>query len=401
VFESASRVPDPTPARHARVTREQCRALMLCVGALACSPAPHTESPQLARTPTALTTTSPGTSLATPDLNPGTSRAPRFVGRVQRITEVGARYAWSGSGFQLRFFGQGAVAHFNDPGNWHTLLVDGQLQPPLQTHAGQTRYVLAQDLPLGEHLVEVYRRSEALFGATELLGLEIPGGHLLPPPAAFSRQIEIVGDSISCGYGNEGTSPECKFSPATENHYLSYGALLARALDAELSTVAWSGRGVVKNYNGEAGPFMPALYDRTLPESDSRWIATTTADAVIVNLGTNDFSTEPDPSLDDFVPAYIALLEAIRRAHPAAFILCTVGPMLPAEDLARASQGIGRAVLERVRRGDSRVAQHTLLTGNLEPGCDGHPGLATHQRMSAELLQVLRKHLLLSAHSQN
>jgi lysophospholipase L1-like esterase len=278
-----------------------------------------------------------------------------------------------------------------DDRNEHHVVLDGRPLPRLVTTAAVERYVVAESLTPGEHRLEVYRRTEALFGVTSFLGVDVEGGRLLDPGPAPARRVEVVGDSISCGYGNEGTTPECRFSPATENHYASYGAVLARTLGAELSTVAWSGRGVVRNYAGSPGEHLGALYGRTLPESPaSRWSQRESNDLVIVNLGTNDFSTEPDPDAGAFARGYVALLEQIRRNNPSAFVLCTIGPMLGGSDLERAQAAIAAAVKHRRAAGDARVAAHRMTTGNENPGCDWHPGIATHRRIAAELAVPVR-----------
>ena len=98
--------------------------------------------------------------------------------------------------------------------------------------------MLASGLPAGEHLVELYRRTEANQGESQFLGFDFGEGALLAPPPRAERRIELVGDSITAGYGNEGADMSCPFSPDTENHYLTYGALAARQLGAEASTVA-------------------------------------------------------------------------------------------------------------------------------------------------------------------
>jgi lysophospholipase L1-like esterase len=310
----------------------------------------------------------------------------RFVGRVEVDSGGQARYAWSGAGFVARFDGTGATLRLDDAGNQHQVVLDGRPLPRLVATAGVERYLVAEGLAPGEHRLEVYRRTEALFGVTRFLGIEVADGHLLDAGPAPARRIEVVGDSISCGYGDEGASPDCRFSADTENHYASYGAVLARSLDAELSTVAWSGRGVVKNYDGEPGDPMGRLYERTLPESaSSPWSQGESSDAVIVNLGTNDYSTEPDPDEGAFVRAYAALLEQIRGGNPRAFILCTVGPMLAGQDLERARAAIARAVEQRNAAGDARAAAYRMTTPNESPGCDWHPGIATHRRMAEEL----------------
>ena len=317
--------------------------------------------------------------------------AVHFVGRVASDPAGSAQYAWSGAGIVARFHGTGVIVRLGDDKNEHLVTLDGQTLPKIVTLKGTERYVIAENLSLGEHQLELYRRTEALFGVTHFLGLDIIGGELIGAANSPTRHFELVGDSISCGYGNEGKGPACSFSAATENHYLSYGAVLARTLGAELSTVAWSGRGVVKNYNGEPGEKMGVLYDRILPESSSsHWQQRRSNDAVIVNLGTNDLSTDPDPSEAEFVQGYLSLLEQIRHNNPNAFILCTLGPMLGGEDLHRGESYIEKALDRRRRAGDARIAAHRMRTQNENPGCDWHPSVSTHQRMADELAPVIR-----------
>jgi lysophospholipase L1-like esterase len=315
----------------------------------------------------------------------------RFVGRVQPLPLGQARYAWSGAGLVARFRGTGAVVRLKDDKNEHQVVVDGVSVTNLVTKQSTERYSLVSGLPLGEHRLEIYRRTEALFGPTTFLGLEIEAGELLLDTLPLKRRIEVVGDSVSCGYGNLGSTPDCKFSPETENHYESYGAVLARTFGAELSTIAWSGRGVVKNYGGGPGEKMGTLYDRILPEvTSTRWEPATTYQVVIVNLGTNDFSTDTDPEERDFVSAYVELLGKIRRNSPEAYILCTVGPMLGGEDLEKAERGITQAVEQRKSTGDKGVLAYRMTTANQNPGCDYHPAVATHRQMAEELAVPIR-----------
>src|SRR5687768_16197828 len=208
------------------------------------------------------------------------------------------RFAWSGSGVVARFSGTSLSVRL-DGGQQYTVLIDGQLQPKLIPSTPTS--VLASDLAEGTHVVEIYRRTEANQGESIFSGFDLGSGTLLAPPPAPERRIEIVGDSITCGYGNEGADMNCPFTPDTENHYLTYGAIAARAVGAELSTVAWSGKGVVCNYGDEPASCvdpLPVYYDRTLPERpESVWsFASWQPHAVVINLGNNDLSTTTDPS---------------------------------------------------------------------------------------------------------
>ncbi|HOU91947.1 MAG TPA: SGNH/GDSL hydrolase family protein [Polyangiaceae bacterium] len=314
----------------------------------------------------------------------------RFVGRFDGCDPSGVRIGWSGTGFVGRFTGTGVAMRHQGPAIEYTVVADGRVVDKVVTMPGQGTFPLVVGLPAGEHTIEVYRRGEASFGAATIQGVEVTDGALLPPPGARARGLEIVGDSITCGYGNEGTSTDCHFSAATEDHYRSYGAVLGRIFDADVSTVAWSGRGVVVNYAGGPGPTLPELYPAAVPtDGPSRWQGDQAPQAVVINLGTNDYSTDADPPDERFVAAYEALLSTIRARYPEAYLLATNGPMLGGADLERARRNIRAAVTRRQQAGDTRVAAHELVTPNTAPGCDWHPSLATHAAMADELARVV------------
>ncbi len=314
----------------------------------------------------------------------------RFVGRVDACDATGVRMAWSGTGFIGKFQGTGVSVHLNDSPNQYTVLIDGTLMPTLKTVAGDTTYTLASGLTDAEHTVEFYRRTEASQGTTVVIGVQAEvgdagTGQMLAPPAAHSRRIEVVGDSITCGYGDEGVNP-CSFTPDTENSYLAYGNVLARDLAAEVYTVAWSGKGIYFNYNSDRFQPMPALYDYTIPSDRTKpWSFAPQVDLVIINLGTNDYSTAPGPTTDQFVTTYQAFLEHIREKYPAAYILCTMGPLLGGTALSTVRTNIGTAIAGRASAGDTKVKYYEITTPNTAPGCDSHPSLATQAAMAAEL----------------
>lgn len=319
----------------------------------------------------------------------------RLIGRYDGCNPSGPRSAWSGSGFVAHFTGTGLEVTIDGPPVTFTTLVDGATRAEFTTRAGKSTYAAVSALHPGEHVVLVSRQGEASFGATVLQEVKAKDGTMLAPPPPLPRRIEIVGDSISAGYGNEGTSPNCPFSADTEDHYLTYGALLSRELGAELSTVAWSGKGIVSNYGGNRELPFPALYDRAEPNDPSSvWDYTLwQADAVVVNLSTNDYSTDNDPPDDEFTSGYASLLATIRNRYPNAHILCTVGPLLDGADLAKAESNIRQAVARRTGAGDRRIAFHAMRVPNANPGCDWHPGLATHAAMARDLKPVLQSTL--------
>lgn len=318
-----------------------------------------------------------------------------FVGRIDLSTPLAPAFQWSGTGVLANFEGTSLGISLEDNGNQFTVVLDGTVLPTLVTQTGVGRYDLASDLSTGAHRIEVYRQTEASFGPTQFLGFDFGEDGRSLPPQLPERHIEVIGDSVSTAYGVLGESTACGFSADTQDHYQSYVSISARELNAELSTVAWSGKGIVYNYDEDRIDPMPSLYDRILPDSaTSLWdYSALEADAVLINLGTNDFSTDNDPIPELFAEEYRKLLVRVRTNYPDAYILCTVGPMLNGADLDAARVGITTAVSQFEDAGGTQVGVWEMTTPNASPGCDYHPSVSTHQAMSEGLTQQLRSAL--------
>ena len=130
----------------------------------------------------------------------------------------------------------------------------------------------------------------------------------------------------------QGKSKEEKFMAETENNYNSHAQITARAFNAEYHVIAHSGLGVVRNYGDEKMESDYSMPDRYKQSLDTE-IATTwdfnkwKPDAVVINLGTNDFSTEPHPIETVFNRKYTRLVKFIREQYGEVPIFCVVGPM--------------------------------------------------------------------------
>jgi lysophospholipase L1-like esterase len=322
---------------------------------------------------------------------PDAGAAVRFVGRVDRSDPAGPRFTWSGSAVLARFTGTSVGVRLRDNGNRFHVILDGMPLTTLATMGSQQLYPLASNLSSGPHELALYRRTEAFVGETQFLGLALdPTGTLLPPPPPATRRIEFVGDSITCGYGIEGANMSCPFTPDTENQFLTAGAIAARTLGAETITVAYSGKGMYRNLMGDMNETVPMLYDRVLVDrANLRWdFASWIPDAVVINLGTNDFGLG-DPGTG-FRDAYEAFVRRVRGNYPVAHILCTFGPMMSAEQVTKA-RGYIDAMIATL--GDSRVTYFDYPTqdGSRGYGCDWHPSVGTNQQMADLLTAELRR----------
>jgi lysophospholipase L1-like esterase len=214
--------------------------------------------------------------------------------------------------------------------------------------------------------------------------------------AASGRLIEIVGDSISAGYGNLGNEVHppwdnaCTFSLDTESAYQAYGSMVGRALDAEVSIIARSGWGMYRDLAGNTANVLSSIYENTLGEQVSpRWDFAKKPDAVIVNLGTND-SGLGDPG-QPYEDAYVAFLHTVRGHYPNASIFLTIGPMTSDPLLTQM-----RAHLDHVvtAMNDANVTKVDIeVQDSTSTGCDYHPNVAEDQKMADVLAAAIKTKL--------
>lgn len=320
----------------------------------------------------------------------------RWIGRVDTSDPARPRFSWSGTGFVARFQGTSLTAALGNEGRFiFKAVIDGVPQPAFTTMPGAARFALATGLPAGEHTVALHRQTEGLLGLSQLHGLTVGDGTLLDPPPAPRRRIEVVGDSISCGFGVLGSldNDDCY---STESHWDAYPSVMARGLGAEVSTIAGSGRGVVRNYPGDSIDTMPAIYQRTLATAPSpTWSFGSEPQAVIINLGTNDLGNGKGDPGPRFATIYQSLVETIRSRYAGALILCTIGPMTSPAESAIVCGHIRTVLQARAAAGDFRIALFDGIAPQTPDkyACSYHPNVAENEIVAAQLADELRARL--------
>ena len=216
------------------------------------------------------------------------------------------------------------------------VVVDGKPTEVLQLKKDQTVYPLARGLAAGEHTIEVWKRTEGYLGQVQLAGLKLNAGAKLLPLKAHDRKILVVGDSITCGYGSEAKDIGEGNNTKNENGHMGYGPIAARALNAEVMMVCWSGRGMYRNRSetNDQDNTMPKMFDRALPLNDKAvWDhASYVPDVVVINLGTNDLyrgkkKQKPELTKENFLGAYREFIKRLEGLYPKAKIIAAIGPM--------------------------------------------------------------------------
>lgn len=309
----------------------------------------------------------------------------RIVGRTAS-NGTSTRFGWPGVAFYARFKGTRASVQLKDGNgqNAFQVVVDDQPPKKFRTNASQTSYPLATDLPDGEHRVIVWRSTEVFdTGNTDFLGISELGdeGALLAPPPAPERRIEVIGDSISVGAGLEGGPANCAANKSSTDNYYAYGSVAARALGADIATIAYSGIGVYRSY-GSGDPTMPQRYDRALPGIDDDWdFSKYQPHVVVITLGTNDFGSG-NPG-QPYVDAYVSFAKHVRSKYPSAhFILAAM--------YGNQEAPIGNVVNTLKNGGDSKVELLTFSSVQNNKGCAQHPDKAAQQAMGELLVTRIK-----------
>jgi lysophospholipase L1-like esterase len=345
----------------------------------------------------------------------------QLIGRFERRDPAGPRCAWPGCRIVARFEGTEVTARLREmdqswmegaPSEWD-VIIDGRTKAKIAVSPAQTDYVLASGLAPGEHVVELYKRSEAQNGVTQLLGLSFGTGRLLASPPRKARRIEIVGDSAAAGYGVEGVGlgPDCPgadWGAQYQNFRLSLGARLGEAVDAEVAGSVYSGKGMAQNIWTTDPTTMPDLFLRADPlDPQSTWdFKQYVPDAVVIMIGGNDFAlgkpVDLGPAtLEEFTSVYTSFLELLRARYPRARIYAATSPSITDADppgretRTNVLAGIAAAVGRRTSAGDTlvRAVVPAVATSSELTACNGHGSPAFHQRVADELAATLRTDL--------
>lgn len=270
--------------------------------------------------------------------------------------------------------------------------------------------------------VRVFKDVQAMSGderhLLQITALRWAGGDFLPLPAPAYR-LEFVGDSITSGEGAIGALPEEDWISAFFSAMNHYARFTADALGAEYRLVSQSGWGILSSWDNDPHCRVLSYYkevcglaqgarNRELGAQQPNDFAAWPADAVIINLGTNDAGASHNPPWTDpqsgetygqnTTPAHRAQLEQavvdglqmLRRCNPQALLVWVYG-MLGDELRPTLEQAIARY---RRETGDDRVCFFPLPDTTPETvGARQHPGVQSHCRAADALTAFLQEAL--------
>lgn len=346
----------------------------------------------------------------------------RILGRTP-VTDTGLDLIWSGSGVEFIFRGLELGIKITGGDSvyqpWISLLVDGAWIMHMPVQEGTNKVMMLKGLdPSTAHNIRIVKDTQAMPDDKDsfvILNSLVYEGEISKTPD-YRYRIEFVGDSITSGEGLLGAHDAMDWiSPyfSVENHY---GVMTAASLNAEYRLISQSGWGTVSAWDNNPYCTLPLVYESTRCERGvcdndfSCW----SADAVVINLGTNDegsFHTPEfiDPAtgesyklglLDDgsYKPedirkvqeGVISFLKTLRKDNPKAQLVWVYG-MLG----AGIGEYIKKAVEEYVSATGDKKASYLALPDTKEDGFGSrqHPGPVSHKNTS-EVISAYLKQLL-------
>ena len=259
------------------------------------------------------------------------------------------------------------------------------------------------------HRIRIVKLNENFRTCVGIRGFVLDG-QLLPFEKEQRDIIEFIGDSITCGFGNDTADITHEYESAEEDGWMTHGAIAARQLGLEPRFICVSGISI-ENVTPMPGFYcMRQLYpyaDRVIQEKMAKQrgqenptlqkfdFQASPARYVVLNLGTNDanqiyFREDKEQAELDFEKNYENFVKEIRELNgPDTVIICALGCM----DYYLYDKI--RDIVEKIKEktGDNRL--FTLKYNkmmNVGPDAGGclHPSIHRHKLMADDLVKKIQ-----------
>jgi lysophospholipase L1-like esterase len=323
-----------------------------------------------------------------------------YSGRIDKISASEVKLIGSASFVSMQFTGDTCVVYLknNTPNglqNYVSLELDGEDLGRTRLE-GDSMVALPVDIafPNDQHKLTIYKSTEAANGNVIFAGVLCQ--QLVEQPVQTEKSIEFIGNSITCGMGNDTIDIPCHTDQWYDQHnaYWAYGPIVARALKLNYMLSSVSGIGIYRNWNVEDGPTMPMVYENRYLNTDAskQWdFSYFTPDIVSIALGTNDFSDgdgihERHPfDATVFSTNYIKFVETIYSHYPATQIALLTSPMITGEKDSLFIQCL-TTVKNHFKGSNHKPIAIFQFEGIAPHGCDYHPDIEDHMQMADQLI---------------
>ena len=251
-----------------------------------------------------------------------------------------------------------------------------------------------------QHKLVISKATEAANG--QIIITKIDAQNLTAPKEDFKTKIEFIGNSITCGFGNDMEIPCGNGSKWYDQHnaYFSYASLTARAVNAAYMISAISGAGIYRNWNSD-GPTVPQQYQNAFLNTDStnKWnFSSYIPDIVTIALGTNDMSNGDGKtarlSFDKakYIATYKKFIKTIYSHYPDAQLVLLNSPMVGGQNnllLQECITSVQNEINSEVKPG--KPIKIFWFNAMQPAGCGYHPSISDHQIMANQLIPFIKQ----------
>ena len=329
-----------------------------------------------------------------------------YLGRVEllesnKVLLIGSAasvtFNFKGNSCDISLQSVDSIAHHN----YVSLELDGEYIGRLKVEKG-----VMQSFPIeitkkkNTHCLTIYKATEASNGGVLFGGTTAKLTQINPEN---KKKIEFIGDSITCGFGNDTAAIPCRTGEWYDQHnaYLSYGSVLSRALNADCVLSSVSGIGMYRNWNDEhkEESIMPDVYENLYLNKDNSkpYDFAFQPDLVSICLGTNDLSDgdgkkERLPFNEKkYVSNYIAFIKMVYKHAPNTRIVLLNSPMVSGDR----NVTLLRCLKKVIHAFENDTQHKTIALFEFKPmkpnGCNSHPDIADDKIMADQLTPFFKK----------
>ena len=323
-------------------------------------------------------------------------------GRTEVLADKSIALIGSASSVTFGFKGSKCIINLqakDDHHNYVSVAVDGEYYTRFKIlPKGTAANIMVTKS--GPHIVTVYKATEASNGVVVFKGAE--GAPLYKAAEKPKKKIEFIGDSITCGYGNDLSDIPCDGGVWFDQHnaYYSYAPITARTLGADFVLSSVSGIGMYRNWNDEhdTEAIMPDVYENLYLNKDNSkpYSFGYNPDVTCIALGTNDFSDGDGKKArlpfneKKYIDNYVAFIQTVYNHAPNTQIVLLNSPMV-----SGAKNDIYTRCLNTVKEKINAQKTHKpvtifLFTGVTPHGCGYHPEIEDDKLMASQLAPYLK-----------
>ena len=327
-----------------------------------------------------------------------------YQGRVEKMQHNQAILIGSASSITFDFKGNScsiSLQSLVDHQNYVSLELDGKYIGRIRIEKGEVKsFPIVVSEKKRIHHLAIYKATEAANGGVLFAGTTAKIKESKTPKT--KKKIELIGDSITCGFGNDASTIPCGTGDWYDQHnaYWAYGSVLSRSLDIDYVLSSVSGYGMYRNWNDEhlEEPIIPDVYENLYLNKDSskRYDFKFQPDLVSICLGTNDLSDGDGkkPRLpfneEKYVSNYIEFIKTVYKHAPNTRIVLLNSPMVSGDRNITLVKCL-KKVIQAFENDTAHKKIELFQFQPMEPqGCGYHPDIADDKVMADQLIPYFK-----------